>query len=371
MSVWDAVIVGGGPAGSTVAWQLARKGLRPLVLDAAKFPRVKLCAGWVTKKVMKDLELTIETYPRTIQPFEAVYVGYDDTLHETRWREPASFGIVRQEFDDFLLRRAERAGAEVREGVRVREVKIGADSVLLDIGEAESVEGAVVVGAGGHTCPVARSLSGVPDEEVVVLTQESETRVGADVLRSLAPHYGLPELFAEPDFKGYGWYFTKGDFLNIGVGCVGKSPSVHERREALLARLRKSERLPEGLKLTPFKGHAYTIRRGAPRRAAGERYLLVGDACGLAQDFSGEGIGPGVRSACMAAEAILAFRERGVGFDEYARRVSETFGSGEKGIAGRLAERLPDRLVQSVAKMMCGNAWLRRRLVLEGAFGIG
>ncbi|MFQ5765580.1 MAG: hypothetical protein ACE5GT_11675, partial [Rhodospirillales bacterium] len=59
-----------------MAWQLARKGLRSLVLDAAKFPRVKLCAGWVTKKAMKDLELTPETYPHTMQPFEAIYVGY-------------------------------------------------------------------------------------------------------------------------------------------------------------------------------------------------------------------------------------------------------------------------------------------------------
>ncbi|MEE9275030.1 MAG: NAD(P)/FAD-dependent oxidoreductase [bacterium] len=255
MSAWDALIVGGGPGGSTAALRLARSGLRVLLLDAAVFPRVKLCAGWVTKQAMADLELDPETYPHTIQPFEAVYVGLGKSLHETRWREPASYGIVRKEFDAFLLRRAEAAGAEVREGVRVRGVEAGAGGVRLDLG-GEFAEGPLVVGAGGHACPVARALGGVSGEESVVLTQESETRVGSERLRAIAPNYGFPELFAEPDFNGYSWYFTKGEFLNIGVGCIGKRPSVHERRDAFLDRLRESDRLPADLELVPFKGHA-------------------------------------------------------------------------------------------------------------------
>ncbi|MEE9257418.1 MAG: NAD(P)/FAD-dependent oxidoreductase [bacterium] len=370
MSGWDVLIVGGGPGGSTAAWQLARAGVRVLLLEAKKFPRVKLCAGWVTKSCMADLELDPAAYPKTIQPFSAIYVGFGGKLKETRWEETASYGIVRKEFDDFLLRRAEGAGAVVREGVRVRAVEAGPDGVRLDMG-GEAVEGRVVIGAGGYTCPVARALGEVSPEEVIVLTQESESEVGAGILEKIAPHYGRPELFAEPDFKGYSWYFTKGGFLNIGVGCVGKSPSVHERRESLLENLRSSGRLRADIELTPFKGHAYAIQRGRARIAAGERFLLIGDAAGLAKDFSGEGIGPAVRSARMAATAILGWLEGKAELGEYAQNLAAEYGSPEEGLMDRLVDRLPDQLIRKAAKLICGNAWLRRRLILEGAFGVG
>src|SRR5207302_1956967 len=185
--------------------------------------------------------------------------------------------------------RLARAGARVGE---VREVR-GDARVASDAG---TFTAGVVGGAGGHGCPVARALVRARVEEEVVVTQESETRVGTERLRALTPRHGWPELIAEPDFKGYGWYFTKGDFLNIGVGALG-GESVRRRLERLLARLAASGRLPDDLALTPFRGHAYAIRRGQPRRVGGERFALVGDAAGLARDVSGEGIGPAVRSA--------------------------------------------------------------------------
>ena len=370
MSAWDVLIVGGGPGGSAAARELAKRGRRALVLDAAAFPRVKLCAGWVTKQVLADLEIKPDEYPHTIQPFQSVFLGYDDKLLETRWSEPASYGIIRSQFDAWLLRRAQEEGAEVREGARVRGVEKTARGVRVDIGE-EKIEAPLVIGAGGHTCPVARAFGEVSSRESVVLTQESETNVGAARLRALAPNYGLPELFAEPDFKGYAWYFTKGDFLNIGVGCIGKRPSVHERLEILLDRFRRTGRLTPKLTLTKFRGHAYSVHRRHVRRPAGDGFVLVGDAAGLAKDFSGEGIGPAVRSARMAARAVDAHLNAGEDLAQYGRDIAERYGSGGEGALDRLIGRAPDRLLFGVARFICGNAWLRRRLVLEGAFGIG
>src|SRR5499427_2197931 len=121
-----------------------------------------------------------------------------------------------------------------------------------------------------------------------------------------------PELYVEPDLRGYAWYFPKQDFLNIGVGCTGADDgSLPRRREALVASLRASGRLPADMPIEPFKGHAYVVRRQAPRRLAGPRFMLVGDAAGLARDLSGEGIGPAIRSGLMAADAVAGFVARG------------------------------------------------------------
>src|SRR5438046_2454549 len=262
MTVSDVLVVGGGPAGSTVAWRLARAGARVTVLDAARFPRVKLCAGWVTPAALADLELDPSAYPHTIQPFSAVSVAVGDVEHETHWERTASYGIVRAEFDTFLLRRAAAAGVQVHEG----------------------------------------ALGGEP---------------------------------------------------------------VRRRLERLLARLAASGRLPDDLALTPFRGHAYAIRRGQPRRVGGERFALVGDAAGLARDVSGEGIGPAVRSACLAADALLAG-----GPATYAARIEAAFGR-SAGALARLARYLPGVLIVAAARLACTRPGLRRRLVLEGAFGIG
>ena len=102
MPAHDAIVVGGGPGGSTAAWSLARAGLHPLVLDAAVFPRVKICAGWVTRAALADLEVEADKYPLTIQPFRACVLEFEAARHETDWRRPASYGIIRREFDHFL-----------------------------------------------------------------------------------------------------------------------------------------------------------------------------------------------------------------------------------------------------------------------------
>ena len=71
---WDVVVIGGGPAGSTVARKLAMSKKKVLLLDASIFPRVKLCAGWVTKQALSDLELNPDEYPLTIQPFSSIFI---------------------------------------------------------------------------------------------------------------------------------------------------------------------------------------------------------------------------------------------------------------------------------------------------------
>ncbi len=368
MAQHDVIVVGGGPGGSTAAWRLARAGLRPLLLDAAVFPRVKVCAGWVTPEALADLDVDPEKYPHTIQPFTACRFEFEGARHETRWRTPASYGIVRREFDHYLLERAGAAGADIREGARVTGVTRTADGIRLE-SERGAFEAPVVIGAGGHRCPVAKALGEVSGREEVVIAQESETRVPPERVAALRNE--APELYVETDLKGYGWYFPKEDVLNIGIGVVsGPGADLPRRRDALLASLRASGRLPQDLSIEPFRGHAYVVRRQAPRRLAGDRFCLVGDAAGLARDLSGEGIGPAIRSGILAAEAVEATLRRNAPLQSYATTIVRRYGRGEPGWLGRQLGRMPDAISRVLVRAILGTGATRRHVVLGGVFGM-
>jgi menaquinone-9 beta-reductase len=366
----DVIVVGGGPGGSTAAWRLALAGLRPLVLDAAVFPRVKICAGWVTPEALRDLEIDPDKYPLTIQPFDRCVLEFAGARHETGWRRPSSYGIIRREFDHYLLERAASAGADVRWGIRVAAVTERPDRVRIET-DRGAFEAPVVIGAGGHRCPVARALGEVSEREEVVVAQESETRLTPEWTERLEPFLGAPELYLEPDLRGYGWYFPKREFINIGVGCTqGEDGSLPRRRDALMAALRASGRMPEGMPIEPFKGHAYVVRRQAPRRLSGARFCLVGDAAGLARDLSGEGIGPAIHSGRLGAEAVVALLRHGTPLDAYPRRIVARYGSGELGWLRRRLSGLPDSLARIGVRVLLGSPAARRRIVFDSIFGM-
>ena len=170
----------------------------------------------------------------------------------------------------------------------------------------------------------------------------------------------------EPDLRGYGWFFPKGDFINVGIGITGGNDgSLPRRRDALLAMLRATGRLPEAMPLDPFKGHAYVVRRQAPRRLAGPGFCLVGDAAGLARDLSGEGIGP-PSAAASSPPGGAASPPWGDSLERYAREVVASTPR-----RAQLDRRQIGRLPEVMRGWRCagaGSERARRRVVFDSIF---
>ena len=170
MDSCDVLIVGGGPAGSSCAWGLRKSGLDVVVLDKQNFPRDKVCGGWITPNVLKELEIDLQDYAvgRVCQPITGFRVGrIGGRALETDYGKPVSYGIRRCEFDDYLLK---RSGARLVLGTALATLQRSGDRWIAN----DRIAARVVVGAGGHFCPVARLTGAKMGGEPAVVAQESE-----------------------------------------------------------------------------------------------------------------------------------------------------------------------------------------------------
>jgi geranylgeranyl reductase family protein len=302
---FDAIVVGAGPAGSTTAYRLARAGARVCLLDRARFPRDKPCGGGLTLRAVRELPFSVE--PVVEDRVDTLELGF---RYRRRWSgrsaEPLILMTQRRRLDAFLVEQAAGAGAVFRDGVKVTGVD-AAGTVALD---GERLAADVVVGADGANGVTARSL-GLPAYEHGVAL---EGNVGYDeVARERYGGRAVVELGAVPG--GYAWVFPKGDHVNVGVGgWQSEGPRLRDRMRELCAAFRIDEAAVRDL-----RGHRLPMR-GASRRPLHGRVLLVGDAAGLVDPLSGDGMYEAFVSGRLAAEAILAGE-----LDSYSGRFAATF----------------------------------------------
>ncbi len=354
----DVLIVGGGPAGASCAWALRRAGLDVVVLDQAQFPRDKVCAGWITPPVLTALEIDPQDYgrDRVLQPITGFRIGLmGRPPADIQYRDTVSYGIRRCEFDDYLL---QRSGARLFTGEPVHSLRREAGSWIVD----DRFRTPMLVGAGGHTCPVARVLGAHPGGEPAVTAQEIEFLLPEGARAACAVQGKQPELYFCRDLAGYGWCFRKGDYLNIGLGRddrQGLAPQV-EAFLAFLGRERGVSRPPGRL-----RGHAYLLHGRGKRNLVADGALLVGDAAGLAYPQSGEGIRPAAESGLLAAWTII---EAGGDYGatrlaRYRRRLRKRFGRRVS-----LTGVIPAGVRALLALGLFSQPGLVRRFVLDHGF---
>jgi geranylgeranyl reductase family protein len=306
MERFDAVVVGAGPAGSTSAFHLARGGARVLLADKATFPRDKPCGGGLTARALRLIPFSVEpVVEEEVDVFE-LGLGYRRRFVR-RTDEPMVVMTQRRRLDAFLVEQAQEAGAELRDGVKV-------ELEPLVVG-GEPVEADVLIGADGVNGATAKHLGLASHEHEVAL--EANVSYGT-VSRARYARRAVVEFGIVPG--GYGWVFPKGDHVNVGVGgWQHQGPRLRDH----LARLCHEHEIPADA-LTEIRGYRLPLRRPGSSPARG-RTALVGDAAGLVDPVSGDGIYEALLSGRLASAAALDIIAGHVGdFRRYAGELQRT-----------------------------------------------
>ncbi len=286
MRTFDALVVGAGPAGSLTAYRLATAGASVLLLDKARFPRDKPCGGGLTFRAVRELPFSVEPVVEDVVDRFELRLRYGRSFERSSG-SPLCLMTQRSRLDEFLARRASEAGAEFRDGV---DVAFDEGDVLVD---GERVGAGVLVGADGANGKTARTFS---------LGRGHGHGVALEGNAPLADRYRgklVLELGVVPG--GYGWVFPKGDHVNVGVGgWQSQGPRLREH----LRRLCEVHGVDADA-LTAVRGFRLPYRRDSAAIAR-DNVVLVGDAAGLVDPLTGDGMYEAFVSARLAVNAILS-----------------------------------------------------------------
>ncbi len=333
---YDAIVVGAGPAGATAAYELARAGLRTLIIEKATLPRYKTCGGGITYKAAKALPFSIEPVCERVL-YKVDFSWRTGKSYVVSSDTPLVYMVQRSRFDNYLAEQAVKAGAVLMDGIAVTSVEADEHGAVVHT-PRDSFTADYLIGADGATGRVARSL-GLMDDRRALVALESEVEVDEPAMARWHDRLGL-DLGTLP--ASYGWVFPKGDHLSVGVGGLPIVPDYGSRLKQYDA-AHTAARVPGSGIRRVIRQHGYLLpcrRPGSPVQKG--RALLVGDAAGLVEAFTGEGIYWAIRSARIAAHSIVAAGD-----------------TSQPGYQSRLdAELMPDLL--SARRWMRVYVWLPR-----------
>ena len=318
------IIIGAGPAGSTTALALAKKGFSSLLLDQSEFPRDKVCGDALSGKVLLTLKRIdpslvdgLAAQEHTLDSHGVTFVAPNGKVLKVPFRrednkeKPPGYISRRYDFDNWLFNEAKKAnGVETKLNVRIEKFRReGKDWIISDKEEIHVYKTSLLIAADGAHSRFAKEVGGIQMEDEHYC---AGLRAYYKGVKDLDPN-GYIELHFVKDFlPGYFWIFPlPNGYANVGVGM--RSDVVSKKKvnlkEDMLRLIREYEPIRsrfEGAELEgPIRG--YGLPLGSKKRPlSGDGFILLGDAGSLIDPFTGEGIGNAMISGLKAAETIEA-----------------------------------------------------------------
>jgi menaquinone-9 beta-reductase len=312
MTAFDLIVIGAGPAGAAAAKTACDLGLSVALIDKAAFPRDKLCGGGVTLRAANALHsiFGLAPGPAALSTRDVRLVAGPHVLGEQQGLPPFDM-VMRRSFDAMLVQAALAAGAVGFCPARIATLDLEGPSVTLQDGRV--LRAKALIGADGANSVVAKALHGrAYDPALIGFGMEIEFPL---------PEGHTPDPVVEIDFTaavwGYGWAFPKVGGLTLGVG--GRLSRNADLRASLAAYAARRGLDPTGL---PCKGAFLPFGDARPQPGRGA-VMLAGDAAGLVDPVTGEGIGWALHSGDLAARAVAeTLAAPGQAFAAYARALA-------------------------------------------------
>jgi len=294
LTKFDAIVIGAGPAGATAAYELSRKNLNVLVIEKNALPRNKVCAGFVSAMAVKLINFDISAVvEQDIYDFEFSFKLGEKFVTHTQ--EPRGYTVDRSMFDYLLVENAEKAGAFVVDGEKVKRLEAVSGGINV-LTENHSFAAPIIIGADGAYGVTARFAGLMSHRQKMTAIEAkvpfSDNEISDNWRSKIQMDFGVMP-------GGYGWVFPKSDNFSVGAMTYPRFANIlKEYIHEVISYIGFNGLNLENTKicLLPIRNPFDVIQRG--------RVLLLGDSAGLTNPLSGEGIYYAIKSAQLAAPVV-------------------------------------------------------------------
>jgi geranylgeranyl reductase family protein len=329
---YDVAVVGGGPAGASSAYYAAKLGLKTILFEKQAYPREKPCGGALSERSvpllgthavnainchMEELHLYAPSFKRFVSgPL------------------PGRF-VIRREFDHAMAKDAREAGVELRENSPVKTIQPLASpsegSYSIITAESSVNTRYVILATGYQNNLLIKQLKIREkwEKDYLAMCMVSETPIDNEILASTDFAGKVLGIFFGAVPNGYGWYFVKDGYVNIGVGATAllvKDTGIKNAYANFVRNLKEKELLPGDLELAKARAFPLPFKKTAKKTVFGN-VLLVGDSAGFVSPVTGEGLYYSLRGGQLAAEAIHGNIKNGTPLTAYQENCLKAFGN--------------------------------------------